>query len=130
MDVVAAMIRQDGKFLIAKRKKGDSFGGFWEFPGGKVESGETKEKALQREIKEELDVDIETGKLLYSVKCETGGVSLNISLFECKIMRGEPQTIECSEISWAWPDQLKRFEFIPADKKIVQWIEERYGEEY
>ena len=129
-DVVAALIREKGKILITKRKTGDTFGGFWEFPGGKVESAEKPEGALRREIKEELDIYVEVGRPLYSVETDVRDIKLKICLYECKMSGGEPKAIECSEIAWVWPDQLRRYEFIPVDKKIVQWVEERYGEEY
>jgi len=127
-DVVAALVYQNWRFLVARRKTNDSFGGFWEFPGGTVEAGESKEAALKREMKEELDVDVDVGRQVYSIKAETPNARLIIYLFECKILRGSPRAIECSHVSWERLGDLKNINFIPGDKKIVEWLEDKYGE--
>lgn len=125
---MAALIYQNWRFLIAKRKMGDTFGGFWEFPGGTVDPGESREAALKREIREELDLDIDVGREIYSLKAETPNSRLTIYLFECKILRGSPRAIECSEVSWERLKDLRNINFIPGDKKIVEWLEDKYGE--
>jgi len=127
-DVVAALVYQNWRFLIAKRRAGDTFGGFWEFPGGTVDAGESKEEALKREIKEELDVDIDVGREVYRLSAETPHSMITIYLFECKILRGSPRAIDCAQVSWERLSDLKNVNFIPGDKKIVEWLEDKYGE--
>lgn len=127
-DVVAALIYQNWRFLIARRKRGDTFGGFWEFPGGTVDPGESREAALKREIKEELDIDVDVGREVYRLSAETPNSRITIYLLECKILRGSPRPIDCAEVSWERLNDLKNINFIPGDKKIVEWLEEKYGE--
>ncbi len=127
-DVVAALIYDNWRFLVAKRKTGDTFGGFWEFPGGTVDAGESKEAALSREMKEELGIDVDVGRQVYSLKAETPYSRITIYLFECKILRGSPRAIDCAQVSWERLADLKNINFIPGDKKIVEWLEDKYGE--
>ena len=121
-DVVGALIEKDGKFLIAQRNLDDTFGGLWEFPGGCIEPGETKEYALKREIKEELGVDIKVGKLVLSLTDEIPTLKINISLFESKIENGAPSPIECKEIRWTGINEMEKMELAPADIKILKWL--------
>ena len=124
-DVVGALIEKDGRFLVARRKPDDTFGGLWEFPGGCVEHGEEKEKALEREIKEELGIEVKAGKLVYECDDEIPTLKILIYLYECKILSGLPRPIDCDAVAWATPDELKRMELAPADIKIKDWLLER-----
>ncbi|MDP3804189.1 MAG: (deoxy)nucleoside triphosphate pyrophosphohydrolase [Candidatus Omnitrophota bacterium] len=126
-DVAGALIEENGKFLVARRKLNDSFGGFWEFPGGSVEEGETREEALKREIKEELGLDIKVGKKVFEFSGETAHMKINIHLFESKIEAGLPRAIDCDDVRWAGIDELKKLKFIPADKKALEWLEGSIG---
>ena len=121
-DVCGALIEHRGKFLVAKRKQQDSFGGLWEFPGGSVEPQEEKEECLAREIKEELGVDIEVGELIYTFADEIPTLKINVSLFSCKIKNGEPHPLDCQEVRWVSLGQLQKLQLAQADKKVLNWI--------
>jgi len=124
-DVVGALIERDGKFLVAKRKDDDSFGGLWEFPGGCVEHQEANEEALEREIKEELGIDVEAGKFVFECEDEIPTLKIIIYLYECRIINGVPHPVDCAEVRWAGLDELRQIELAPADKKILNWLEGR-----
>lgn len=121
-DVCGALIEHQGKFLIAKRKSNDSFGGLWEFPGGGIEPGEEKEECLEREIKEELGVDIEVERLIYVFEDEIPELKINVYLFECKIKQGIPKPLDCQQVLWANLDQLKKLKLAQADAKVLNWL--------
>ena len=124
MDVVAAVIKEGDRILIAKRKEGSYMAGRWEFPGGKVEKGENPHQALIREIKEELSVEINITGLLY-VKQHTYELSdrkrrVKLMFYEAQIARGEIKCIGCSEYRWVLPGELSGFDFVDGDKEFVQ----------
>lgn len=122
--VVAAMIFQDhqesGTFLIAKRKEPP----LWEFPGGKVEDGETLQKALVREIKEELDCDIVVGEWIGQSTVLVGHKSIVMDLFQCTLIDGEPKPLEHLELCWIGVDALNHFEWAAADIPLLPKIRE------
>jgi 8-oxo-dGTP diphosphatase len=124
LNVVAAIIRNDeGKILIALRKDINSKKGKWEFPGGKIEPGETSENALIREIKEELDIDIKVLKHFISIEHQYPDFFIRLHSYlaelvnDQKIILNEHQTIE-----WVEPYELNNFEFSNADIKIIEKI--------
>jgi 8-oxo-dGTP diphosphatase len=125
LDVVAAVIRDGERILIAKRKDGTFMAGRWEFPGGKVEKGEKTHQALIREIKEELCVDITINKLLY-VKQHLYDLSddrkrrVKLMFYETAITKGEIKCVGCSEYCWVLPKELAGFDFVDGDKEFVQ----------
>ena len=121
-DVCGAIIRKDGKILVAQRKFGDTFGGLWEFPGGSIEEGESKEEALRREIAEELGIDINVGKEVFVIENDLPNIKIIIYLFECSINKGMPESIDCQDLKWVDMEELNDVKFIPADKKAVEWI--------
>lgn len=125
IDVCGGLIEQGGKFLVAQRKYNDRFGGLWEFPGGKIEDGESKEIAIKRELDEELGIEVETGKLALVVEDEIPEMKVIIYLVECYIKRGEPRPIDCQDVKWLTLDEIKLLKLAPADYKIVKWLEER-----
>lgn len=125
-DVCGALIEEDGKFLVARRRLDDSFGGLWEFPGGALEEGETKEEGLKREIKEELGIDIEVGRLVLVFEDEIPGLKIKIYLYKCKIKNGKPHPIDCEDVRWVSLAQLSRLKLASADKKIYRWIKRYY----
>ena len=118
-DVVCAVIRdQEGRFLVCKRAEGKALAGSWEFPGGKVESGEDFQSALQREIMEELACEIEVGEQLPAVEHHYPDYSIRLLPFFCSISRGTPTALEHAEILWATPDQCRLLQWAPADVPI------------
>ena len=99
----------------------------WEFVGGKVEQGESKEQALVRECKEELEIDIEVGKEFFFVSHTYPDVTVHLTLFLARILRGVPQKIEHNDVKWITVNQIDSFEFCPADEVIIEKIKEVYG---
>jgi 8-oxo-dGTP diphosphatase len=123
--VVAAAIVVDGRCLIGRRPPGGSAGELWEFPGGKVELGETPEAALMREIQEELGVAIDVGPLLGSSSIETAERILVLDLYLATWTSGELERREHLELDWASADLLESFSFAPADQPLLPVLGER-----
>ena len=120
IEVVAALIRNNGKFMICQRPENKSRALLWEFPGGKVEAGETKEAALARECREELDIELSVGKMFADSTFVYPDISVHLSLFEAKIVSGEPKLLEHKDIRWITPEEAHLFEFSPADVPFVE----------
>ena len=125
--VVAALIERDNKFLIAKRSTGDSnVFGKWEFPGGKVEIGETNEQALEREFKEELKIDVKAHELINVTVDEYDDVIINLSTYRLELISGEPVLTEHINSRWSNIDNIDELEFAKADAPTIDIIKERY----
>ena len=122
IEVVAALIWQDGKFLICQRPKHKARGLLWEFVGGKVEDGESKEQALIRECKEELNIQISVGEQFAEVTHEYSDITVRLTLFNASITSGEPQLLEHNAIKWISPDEIPEYEFCPADEVFLDLI--------
>lgn len=120
IEVVAALIRDNGKFMICQRPENKSRALLWEFPGGKVEAGETKEAALARECREELDIDLSVGAVFAESTFVYPDISVHLTLLEARIIRGEPKLLEHREIRWITPEEAHLFEFSPADVPFVE----------
>ena len=119
--VTAAIIEKDGKILIAKRKTGDKlFAGLWEFPGGKVEEGETPEECMARELKEELDIEVEVGELITSNKHKYPHGIFELLAYRVKHVSGEMVLNDHEEIKWVTADEMSNYEFPPADLPIIK----------
>ena len=121
-NVTAALILKNDKVLITKRLKGSHLEGFWEFPGGKQEKGESLEDCLEREIDEELGLKIRANNTLLTVNHNYGFKSISLYVFDCTIIAGEPRALQCREIRWVDPADLKKFEFPPPDLKIIELL--------
>lgn len=123
IDVVAAVIQnEEGKILIAQRNLKKSQGGLWEFPGGKIEPNETKEEAIIREIKEEMDIDIEAKKFIDQKVFNYPDKDINLIAIECKQIKGDIKLNEHEDIKWVNKNELRNFNFAPADKFIINAI--------
>ena len=121
VEVVAALIWQGDKFIICQRPAHKARGLlFWEFVGGKVESGETKEQALIRECKEELDVILSVGDVFMDVIHEYPDITVHLTLFNATIAEGEPQKLEHNDIQWITPSEIPKYDFCPADESILK----------
>lgn len=120
--VVAAIIKKDNKILATQRGYGE-FKGLWEFPGGKIEEGETKEEALVREIKEELNADILVEKFALDLEWQYPNFYLYMSCFEC-VLESDIELLEHMEARWLSLDELDSVEWIQADIKAVNYIKE------
>ena len=123
-EVVAALIWQNDKFMICKRPAHKARGLLWEFVGGKVELGETKEQALIRECKEELDVLLSVGDIFMDVIHEYPDITVHLTLFNAAIAEGEPQKLEHNDIQWITPREIPNYEFCPVDQEILRTISE------
>ena len=121
-EVVAALIRDGEKFMICRRPAHKARGLLWEFVGGKVEPGETKEHALIRECREELDVLISVGEVFMDVVHEYPDLTVHLTLFNAEIAEGVPKKLEHSDIRWITPDEIPSYEFCPADEEILEKI--------
>ena len=119
-EVVAALIWQGNKFMICQRPAHKARGLLWEFVGGKVESGETKEQALIRECKEELNVLLSVGDVFMDIVHEYSDLTVHLTLFNATIAKGEPQKIEHNDIQWITPREIPNYEFCPADEEILK----------
>lgn len=121
INVVAAVIKdENGKILIAQRNSKKSQGGLWEFPGGKIELNETKENAIIREIKEELDIDIQVENYLSENVFKYPENDINLIALECKMINGNIKLLEHEDYKWVNNSELENFEFAPADIFIIE----------
>jgi len=138
IDVVAALIIKQETVLIARRRSSydrDPNGGLWEFPGGKVEPGETKEAALKREINEELGIEIEVKEPLSSSKIgslSSAGEARTIIIhpYVCRIISGSPIAFDHSELKWLNIKDLLSFELVPGDIPIAQSLMSKKANKY
>jgi 8-oxo-dGTP diphosphatase len=118
--VVAAVIRRAGRILITRRHGHAERGGQWEFPGGKVEPGESEEDALRREILEELGCDVAVGALLARTVHRYSDLEVELAFFACEIPAGsEPRLIGAAAMDWADPAQLAEYDFCEADRPVL-----------
>ena len=123
INVVAAVIfNEDNKILIAQRNLKKSQGGLWEFPGGKIESGETREHAIVREIKEEMNIEIEVEKYLAEKVFEYPEKTINLIALKCKIINGKITLNEHEDAKWINKNELTNYNFAPADRFIIEKI--------
>jgi mutator protein MutT len=122
--ISVAVIERDGKVLIARRRLGTHLGGLWEFPGGKREPGESAEAALRRELREELGVAATVGECLETVEWADADTEVRLEFFRCTI-DGEPTPAAADEIAWVWPADLSRYEFPPADRRLIERLRAR-----
>ncbi|MBE6659899.1 MAG: (deoxy)nucleoside triphosphate pyrophosphohydrolase [Ruminococcaceae bacterium] len=127
-EVVAALIWDENRFMICQRPAHKARGLLWEFVGGKVEAGETKEQALIRECREELAVTLSVGEVFMDVVHEYPDLLVHLTLFHASIAEGVPQKLEHNDIKWITPREIPDYEFCPADEEILKRIIERYGE--
>jgi mutator protein MutT len=123
LHVVAAAIRRDGLYLIGKRMPGGSAGGLWEFPGGKVEVGESPEAALVREIREELAVEIGVGRLIGRSELASPERHLVLDLYAATWQSGEFEARAHLELAWVEGEYLHTFSFAPADRPLLPLLE-------
>ena len=125
-EVVAALIWDKDKFMICQRPAHKARGLLWEFVGGKVEAGETKEAALIRECREELDVTLSVGDVFMDVVHEYPDLTVHLTLFHASIAEGVPQKLEHNDIRWITPREIEKYDFCPADEEILAKIRQVY----
>lgn len=125
-EVVAALIRQNDRFMICQRPASKKRALLWEFVGGKVEPGETKEDALIRECMEELAVTVKPLDIFMDVTHEYPDITVHLTLFNAVITAGTPQKLEHNDIKFITVDEIPQYEFCPADVEILAKIRENY----
>ena len=126
-EVVAALIWQGERFLACQRPPHKARGLLWEFVGGKVEPGETKEQALIRECREELDVTVRVGEVFLELTHEYPDLTVHLTLFHAGIAAGTPKLLEHQALRWLTVEVMDQYPFCPADQAILARLRERYG---
>lgn len=122
MMVTSGIIQQNGKYLIAQRQKGDDFELRWEFPGGKIKPDETPGQALKRELKEELDLEITVHDLVKSIEDVHSSGVITISYYNVTVNSGSYTLTAHEQIKWVPLEQLDEFDFLGADKKLIEHL--------
>jgi len=125
IQVAAALIFHEGRYLITRRKAGVHLEGLWEFPGGKREQGESLEECLRREVCEELGVEI-TGPVLFQViRHDYPEKAVELHFFRCSIQDGHPRPLGCDDLRWVTPEELSQFPLPPADLSLVEALQSK-----
>lgn len=119
VEVVAALVWQGDRFLICQRPAHKARALLWEFVGGKVEAGETKEEALVRECREELDITVEVDREFISVTHTYPDITVHLTLFHATVKEGPPTLLEHVDMRWITPSEIPQYEFCPADEEIL-----------
>lgn len=119
IEVAAAVIELDGRYLIAQRRADARLPLLWEFPGGKREAGESWPECLARELREEIDVAVRVGELIDAVTHAADDLTVSLRFFRCEIVAGTPRAIGCRQVQWVAAADLPRYEFPAADADLV-----------
>lgn len=120
--VSAAVMQREGKFFVAKRRSDKELGGFWEFPGGKLESGESPEECLRRELREEFDINTEISELLIEYSHDYGSAIINFSIFRTEYLSGDFILCEHDDMKWLELAEFDEYQFAPADYPIINHL--------
>ena len=125
IQVAAAVIERDGRYLITKRVADTNLPGYWEFPGGKRELGESLERCLVRELREELGIEIREPTRFMIIQDEYQDKTLELNFFLCSVVPGEIKLLGCADFRWVFPGDLSNFTFLPADEPVVVQLQKR-----
>jgi len=124
--VCAAVIEHQGEILLTERPEHKQQGGYWEFPGGKIDPGESPHFSLKRELREELDIEIAVGPVLETVYHHYTWGSVLIIAYRCRWLSGEIQHLEVADHAWVTPNQLADYKILPADQPILGKIRSQH----
>ena len=119
IEVAAGLVFRDGKLLITRRSAAAHLGGFWEFPGGKREPGETFVRCLHRELREELGIEVKVGPVISDLIHRYPDRTVRLKFFHCHWVRHEPKPILCDELAWIMSSQLSDYAFPAADQRLL-----------
>jgi mutator protein MutT len=122
LEVGAALIYENGLYLISQRKPEDSFGGYWELPGGKKEPNESLEQCVVRELKEELGIEVSIKKFYKIVNYEYPNRRVRLNIFLCGLKSGTPQKIDVADFAWVKPEDLPKYNFPEADQTLIEEV--------
>lgn len=124
IQVAAAIIARQGRYLITRRKAGTHLGGLWEFPGGKREAGESLKDCLRREVREELGLEITEPVPFQTIRHDYPEKSVELHFFRCTIMTGAAQRLGCDDLKWVTAKELASIDFPPADRALVTALQD------
>ena len=124
-----ALIRRERQFLISQRNADDTFGSFWEFPGGRRNPGERFEDCVVRETREELGVEVSVEKKFMEIRKEHNKKIIWLNFYLCAYLSGDPQPLECQKVLWADVSDLKNYNFPPANERVIDGLLKIYGQE-
>jgi 8-oxo-dGTP diphosphatase len=122
LPVVAGVIKREKKVLLGLRPEGGSLAGLWEFPGGKIEPGEQPDRALARELKEELSIDAEVGPLRFSATHNYGEVGVIILFYEINYWKGQPQALHHADLKWVDAEEIFKMAMPEANRNVLDRI--------
>ena len=122
IDVAAGLVFRAGKLLITQRRPDDHLGGLWEFPGGKVEPGESFEHCLIRELREELGIEVRVGEELDEITHSYPEKTVHLRFFSCQLDSGEPRPLHCHALAWVTQNELGHYHFPAADAKLLEQL--------
>lgn len=126
IDVTAAVIQDEaGRYLITRRRRGSHLEGLWEFPGGKLEAGESHEAGLRRELREELGAEFSVHGLVETIRWEYPDRTIVLHFYDCRVAAGAIEAREAQEMRWVTPDELPGHEFPPADRALIDRLRRR-----
>jgi len=123
IEVSAGVIFREGKLLLTQRPAGGHLAGLWEFPGGKREPGESFERCLERELQEELGIEVEIGERIESLTHEYPERTVHLEFFRCRWLRHEPKAIGCAAFDWVSRDELLKYPFPEADARLLEMLQ-------
>lgn len=120
LTVVAGVVERGGRVMLCRRRPDVRNGLKWEFPGGKIEEGESPEAALARELKEELDIGVRVGRIADAVFYRYPWQDVLLLFYPCEIIEGEPRTVDCDAVAWVAPEALCDYDLAAADRAFVE----------
>lgn len=124
-----AIIRRGREFLISQRCEQDSFGSFWEFPGGKKNDDEGFEECVVREAREELGIEVSVEKKFLEISRDYKDKTIWLNFYLCSFVSGEPRALECQNFEWVDVRNLTKYKFPPANDLVIRQLERLYGQE-
>ncbi len=120
--MAAGLVARGGRLLVTQRPPGTHLAGFWEFPGGKREAGESFEACLARELREEVGIEVAVGEEARRVRHVYPERTVEVRFFRCRVVAGEARPLQVAALAWVAPADLGAYPFPPADEEVVAWL--------